>query len=146
MNETINKFGYPNTLIKEYENWVLLIRPKQITIGSLVLICKENVENFPSVSSKSFSELKIITKEIEETLIKVFQMDKINYLALMMVDKNVHFHIVPRYSKALKFKNKEYKDIYWPGPYEIKKTLNLDDNQLEQIRFELKEKWINNEF
>jgi hypothetical protein len=32
MNETINKFGYPKTLLKEYKHWVVLLRPKQATL------------------------------------------------------------------------------------------------------------------
>ena len=39
------KFGYFENLIKEYDYWVVLYRPRQVTIGSLVLICKENKFN-----------------------------------------------------------------------------------------------------
>src|SRR3546814_2464599 len=35
MNDTILKFGYPATLIREYEHWVVLLRPAQLTLGSL---------------------------------------------------------------------------------------------------------------
>src|SRR3546814_2888106 len=34
MNETIRKFGYPATLIREYDHWVVLLRPAQLTLGS----------------------------------------------------------------------------------------------------------------
>ena len=29
MNATIEKFGYPATLIREWQHWVLLLRPAQ---------------------------------------------------------------------------------------------------------------------
>ncbi len=37
MNETIQRFGYPATLVAEYEHWLVLLRPAQATLGSLVL-------------------------------------------------------------------------------------------------------------
>ncbi len=33
MNQTILKFGYPQGLIQEYEHWVILLRPQQVTLG-----------------------------------------------------------------------------------------------------------------
>ncbi len=143
MNKTIYKFGYPDTLIKEYENWVVLIRPKQVTIGSLVLVCKENVENFSTISQKSFSELKVVITGIESTLKEVFKIDKINYLALMMVDKHVHFHVIPRYINSLSFKDKEYQDKDWPSAPDIQHTLNLSNIELQEIKRILKNNWSN---
>ncbi|MEK7719657.1 MAG: HIT family protein, partial [Bacteroidota bacterium] len=40
MNQTIKAFDYPDTLIKEYEYWVVLLRPQQITLGSLIIAAK----------------------------------------------------------------------------------------------------------
>ena len=37
MNPTIEKFGYPGTLIGETAHWVVLLRPAQVTLGSLVV-------------------------------------------------------------------------------------------------------------
>ena len=34
---------------------------------------------------------------------------KINYLAYMMIDNHVHFHVIPRYSKIKKFNEIEFK-------------------------------------
>ena len=38
MNPTIVKFGYPASLVHELEHWVILLRPAQVTLGSLVLV------------------------------------------------------------------------------------------------------------
>ena len=45
MNKTILKFQYPKSCIKEYEFWVVMIRPKQVTLGSLIIAYKDDVEN-----------------------------------------------------------------------------------------------------
>ena len=36
INSTIEKFGYPSTLLRDYRHWVLLLRPAQVTAGSLI--------------------------------------------------------------------------------------------------------------
>ena len=45
-NETMRKFGYPETLIREYDHWVVLLRPAQVTLGSLVLAAKSDATAF----------------------------------------------------------------------------------------------------
>ena len=51
MNETILKFGYPDTLITDYSSWVVLLRPQQATLGTLILASKEPVQAFGDVSA-----------------------------------------------------------------------------------------------
>ena len=41
MNPTIEKFGYPATLVEDFEHWLVLLRPAQPTLGSLVLAAKK---------------------------------------------------------------------------------------------------------
>ena len=64
MNDTICKFNYPESLIKEYDHWVLLIRDKQVTLGSLILAYKEDIDSFSKVSGKGYLELEIVIKEL----------------------------------------------------------------------------------
>ena len=116
MNSTIKKFNYPSTLLKDYKHWVVLLRPQQTTLGSLVLACKKDAKNMADISVDAYKELAIVTKEIEETLSLSFNYEKINYLCLMMIDKHVHFHVIPRYSSTKNFDCTEYQDLSWPGP------------------------------
>ena len=138
MNATMEKFGYPDTLIREYENWVVLLRPQQATLGALVLICKESVEALSSLSVEAFSELKQITTVVESSLKDLFKYDKINYLMLMMVDPDVHFHILPRYSATRIFDQAEFTDLGWPGPPDLGKTNQVGDVVRQRIRESLK--------
>ena len=41
---------------------------------------------------------------------------------LMMVDPDVHFHVIPRYSKPKQFGNIEFSDPGWPGPPDLSHT------------------------
>lgn len=116
MNATIRKFGYPGSLIAEYASWVVLLRPQQATLGALVLACKEPVAAFGEVSAAACAELARATRDIEISLAAAFGFDKINYLMLMMVDPDVHFHVLPRYQDARTFDGVTFADAGWPGP------------------------------
>ena len=60
MNATILSFNYKKTLIKEYNYWLVLLRPKQVTIGSLVIACKEDSESLADITSEAHLELQQI--------------------------------------------------------------------------------------
>ena len=103
--QILKTFNYDELLIKEYKHWYLLLRSNQTTIGSMVLIEKNFHTKFSDITSESFAEFGKIIKEIELTLKTLFRYDKINYLMLMMRDKEVHFHVIPRYSKEVTYKS-----------------------------------------
>jgi len=134
MNPTMKKFGYPDTLIKEYKNWVVLLRPQQATLGALVLICKNEADTFSKISAEAFSELKEITTAIESHLISCFSYDKINYLMLMMVDRDVHFHVLPRYAATRTFGQMEFSDSGWPGPPDLTQINKTGEALTQSIR------------
>ena len=90
MNTTISKFGYPSSLLHEYRSWVVLLRPSQPTLGSLILACKEDASSLGAVSAVAYAELATATSDLEHVLRTAFDFQKINYLALMMVDPHVH--------------------------------------------------------
>jgi diadenosine tetraphosphate (Ap4A) HIT family hydrolase len=145
LNSTIEKFRYQENLIKEYNYWVVLLRPQQITIGSLILACKEDSESLSSISSKANAEFHLVVKEIENNMKKLFSFDKINYLALMMVDKHVHFHVLPRYSVPLKFAEKKYKDSHWPIAANLSEFLDIPNEDFDELRLTISKQFNTNE-
>jgi len=126
MNQTMEKFGYPETLIREYNSWSVQLRPKQATLGALVAICKEPVVSFGQLSSAAFAELQQLSGDIEAALGASFGYAKINYLMLMMTDPDVHFHVLPRYPQAQEFHGIGFVDPGWPGPPDIKFNTPID--------------------
>lgn len=141
-NETMLKFGYPDSLIREYEHWVVLLRPAQVTLGSLVLAAKSGATAFGSLPPAAHAELATITRDIEATLLTEIGYDKINYLMLMMVDPHVHFHVVPRYREAKTLEATTIADAGWPGTPDLKSAPDLDREVLEQIRLRLSQGWL----
>ena len=133
MNPTIEKFGYPATLIKEYEHWVVLLRPAQVTLGSLVLAAKSDATAYSALPSEAFAEQAIAVRAIEAALRRFTSYERINYLMLMMVDPNVHFHVIPRYSDARSWGGIELPDMGWPGPPRLDSSTTLTGQQVESL-------------
>lgn len=115
INATIAKFGYPETLVAEYEHWVVLLRPQAVTLGSLVLAAKSEATAFGDLPSGAFREQGVVIASIEASLRAFVNYEKINYIMLMMVDAHVHFHVVPRYAGERSFAGTAWRDTGWPG-------------------------------
>jgi diadenosine tetraphosphate (Ap4A) HIT family hydrolase len=137
MNPTIEKFGYPATLIKEYEHWLVLLRPGQVTLGCLVLAAKSGATAYGALPPQAFAEQAAVIAPIEDALKQLTRYDRINYLMLMMIDPNVHFHIIPRYSEARSWNGHEFPDLGWPGPPRLDGAIKLRDSDLAALRSEL---------
>ena len=141
-NETMLKFGYPNSLIREYKHWVVLLRPAQVTLGSLILAAKSDAMAFGQLPSGAHAELAVITHEIEATLLSEVAFEKINYLMLMMVDPHVHFHIFPRYSGSRTLDDVTIGDAGWPGPPDLKSAMDLSPEALARLCSRFSRKWL----
>ena len=115
MNATIKKFGYPETLLHEFEHWLVLVRPQQATLGSLVLAAKSEATAFANLEAAAFSELGPVIAAIERALSSAFGAEKMNYLMLMMADPHVHFHVIPRYGETKELAGRSIADAGWPG-------------------------------
>lgn len=141
INETIIKFGYPDTLLKEYDHWVVLLRPKQVTLGSLILALKGESQSMSEVTAEQFAELAVVTAEMETTLRHCFAFDKINYLMLMMVDKHVHFHVIPRFAKQRQACGQTFYDNAWPKPPVLSQGNEVSATQFQELKALLKSNW-----
>ena len=127
INDTIRKFGHPATLVREYRHWVVLLRPAQVTAGSLVLAAKGDATAYGALPQQAFIEQGAVIAEIEATLSRAVAYDRINYLMLMMVDPHVHFHVVPRYLGSRSLAGIDIADHGWPGPPDLKSAIALDE-------------------
>jgi len=137
-NPTMRKFGYPGTLVREFEHWVVLVRPAQVTLGSLVLAAKSEATAYSSLPDEAFAEQAVAIRAIESALRQFCSYERINYLMLMMVDREVHFHVIPRYSGSREWQGIGFPDKGWPGIPELKFIIETDDLQLSSMRDEIK--------
>ncbi len=137
MNPTIEAFGWPDSLVREYDHWVVLVRPGQVTLGSLVLAAKSDATAYGALSPEAFAEQGEIVAAIERALRAFVRYEKINYLMLMMVDPNPHFHVLPRYSETRHWGGLEFPDAGWPKAPQLGSAVALSSEQLRAMAAEL---------
>lgn len=138
MNATIAKFGWPATLVAEFDHWVVLLRPAQPTLGSLVLAAKSDATAFGDLPGDAHAELKAVTAAIEGALTAAVGYAKINYLMLMMVDPHVHFHVIPRYDGERSAAGLTIADAGWPGQPDLGSAVKIDSETDTALRDWLK--------
>lgn len=140
-HETLQKFGYPTRTIREYAHWVVLLRPQQVTLGSCVICVKDDVKTVGAIGPDAFAEYSHITTALEAALKAAFNYDKINYLSLMMVDPQVHYHVLPRYETPRTFDWVAYVDSNWPKPPSLGAPLDFSNAQLDKLQQTIIENW-----
>jgi diadenosine tetraphosphate (Ap4A) HIT family hydrolase len=141
VNDTILKFGYPATLIREYDEWLVLLRPQQPTLGSLVLAAKSEAIAFSDLEPAAFAELAKVTGHIETALKAAVGYERINYLMLMMVDPHVHFHVIPRYEGEQSAAGMTVADAGWPKLPDLGSAKALDNESTAALAAWLKTGW-----
>jgi diadenosine tetraphosphate (Ap4A) HIT family hydrolase len=132
-NQTAVRFGYPATLVREYEHWLVLLREPQPTLGSLILCAKSEATEFSALPMEAHTEMGTVVREIERALQSAITYDRINYLMLMMVDPNVHFHVIPRYAEPRSACGLTIPDPGWPALPQLGEAQELTSAQRDAL-------------
>lgn len=140
-NSTAQKFGYPGSLVAETPSWLVLVRPSQPTLGALVLVCKEPAKAFSELSPAAFADLRAAIGGVEKALAGFVEYARINYLMLMMVDRDVHFHVIPRYEGERSLDGQAFPDHGWPGPPKLSPAVDLGGEAVEALAARLRALW-----
>ncbi|GAA4017145.1 HIT family protein [Sphingomonas swuensis] len=130
---TLVKFGYPDNLLHEGDHWAVLVRPEQPTLGSLVLCATGAAAAYGDLPAEAFAEQGRLIKRIETFLREFSKAEKINYLMLMMVDPQVHFHVLPRYSGERRFEGTAFIDSGWPALPDLGRTVPASGRLIETM-------------
>ena len=140
-NATIRGVGYPDTRVADYEHWVVLLRPAQPTLGSLILAAKGEATAFADLDPAAFAELREAIGDIETALTAAVGYARINYLMLMMVDPHVHFHVLPRYEGERSACGVTVRDAGWPKVPALGEAVALDAAQIAALSAWLRSLW-----
>jgi len=140
-NATETRFGDPDTRIAQTSCWTVLLRPRQPTLGSVVLVCREPAQAFGALSADAFADLQRVVNRVEAMLREVVAYERINYLMLMMVDPDVHFHVLPRYSAERSIAGQKFPDSGWPGPPALEPAVAPDPQVRAELLARLRAAW-----
>lgn len=135
-NEVFATFGGTSNAWLENDHWVVLTRPKQVTLGSSILMAKRSLLLIGELTDEELLAFGEMCRQVEERLRKHFAFDKINYLMLGMRDPQLHFHVLPRYAKDRQFAGRTWTDSAWPNPPDLNVVLD-DPVAVAEIRQKL---------
>ncbi len=141
MNATLLNFGWPASLVREYAHWSVLIRPRQPTPLSCVIVAHSNVCSLGALTPMAAAELPAVIHAYESCVRRLAAAEKFNYLALMMVDPNPHFHAIPRYPQPIRLAGQEYHDQCYPAPPDVLSNLAANPETVNGWRAMLAASW-----
>lgn len=111
---------FPELRIKQFKFWSWVLNADQDPfLGRSIVYLNRHTVDLKYVTDDEWLELLWIFKTIEKTFSKLFKPTKYNYCALGNHLEHLHFHIIPRYKKPVKFKNQIFKDIYWGDSFDL---------------------------
>ena len=133
-HECLSKFEPEKYFIREFSHWLIVLRKKQITLGSCVFLIKSLCPNMSDVTEEELAELKGVFTWYENLTQRLFAPDKYNYVVAMMKDPFVHIHAIPRYSRIISRYDAEWSDPCWPYFIQFM-NVETDKTVLENILF-----------
>ena len=109
------KFAVEENLVLNSGAWSWSVRPAQPTLGSGIISLNRYALHLSDVTPEEMAELATLIKSVETVIKKIFNHDIMNYMMLMMVDRHVHYHVIPRYNGIRNFAGLEWVDNGWPA-------------------------------
>lgn len=116
LEEFRSKFRLAELEIHRTQYWTWSVRPVPCTLGAGILSLNRFSESFADLGADEAADLAGIVKHLDRKLQQTFAPQRMNYLMLMMVDRHLHFHVLPRYSEDKSFAGLIWHDSGWPKP------------------------------
>ena len=108
MLEYAGRFSKPELMIKQGKYWSIVFRESTTTLGNCILICNRECPTFGDLKPEEMDEFPAMCSWYENKIKSLYGAVKFNYIAMMMIEEFVHFHIIPRYNEL-----KEKYGITW---------------------------------
>lgn len=137
MLEFAGRFSDPNLVIKQGKYWTIAFRWGTTTLGNCVIICNRECPTFGELTTKEMAEFPEMCRWYENKIKSLYGAVKFNYLAMMMKEEFVHFHIIPRYDHEINKYGRVWIDEEWPKGTKMPK-IEVPDEVLQQVLEDLK--------
>lgn len=133
MYEFAGRFNKKELFIKEFNYWILMLRPVPITIGSSIILLKRECFSIADVTKEEMAELVEVCSFFENKCKSLYGAVKFNYHADMMKEGFVHFKAIPRYDQPVIKHGMNWIDKDWPLTESLTKT-EVSEEILQKIR------------
>jgi diadenosine tetraphosphate (Ap4A) HIT family hydrolase len=114
---------YIQNIVKPYRFWTLSVHGDQKYLGrSVVWLVREGeMQRFSAITDEEAAELRMVIKEYEAALTKLWKPDFMNYAWLANNyhehGGHGHMHLIPRYKDDREFNGRIYRDTRWGKNY-----------------------------
>jgi diadenosine tetraphosphate (Ap4A) HIT family hydrolase len=128
----------PRWLILENDTWAALLNTNQSLLGRCFLVLKRPETDVTALTDADLSSLWSLVRRVTGALTDAWEPDHFNYAFLMNLDKQVHFHIIPRYRAKREFAGGTYVDPEFGNHYGIGPARNLENEAYDAVIATLK--------
>lgn len=110
---------YVDLIIREYENWTLMVHDNQNYLGKMIVwrVRPGHMQRFTDLTPAELMELQLVCRHAEFALYHLFRPDHMNNEMLgnlfHLHGGHAHLHITPRYAKPVLYRGREYIDLRW---------------------------------
>lgn len=137
MLEYAGRFSKPELMIKQGEYWSIVFREGITTLGNCILICNRMCPTFGDLKPEEMAEFPAMCSWYENKIKTLYGAIKFNYIAMMMKEEFVHFHVIPRYNEPKEKYGITWIDQDWPKGSKMGKT-EIPDYVKQKIIEDLK--------
>ena len=113
------KFQISKNTLYSNNDFIVSLRPKQPLPFSLILSSKTDHRSVSKLSSNELTSMTEAISFIEDFLLNKVRASEINYYQLMMFDKLLHWHVIPRYKRTTVFGKLKIQDPNYPYPVDL---------------------------
>jgi diadenosine tetraphosphate (Ap4A) HIT family hydrolase len=128
-----DKFRVADLRLYANPGWTVSLRPAQCTLGACVISANRFHASLGAIDAGEAADLADAAAWFERAARAAFAADKVNHLALMMVDDQLHVHALPRYAAERRVGDLLYTDAGWPKVPDLTYANPSDDAALQQV-------------
>ncbi|WP_375427382.1 HIT family protein [uncultured Sphingomonas sp.] len=133
LKEFRDKFRIEENLLHRTDGWTVSLRPGACTLGACVISADRPHGSLAGIDAREAAALVAAVSWFETRARATFGADKFNYLALMMVDDQLHLHALPRYASPRDLGGVSWTDPGWPGQPDLKHANTADAQALAAV-------------
>lgn len=129
----------PRWRIAASEHWTVVLNTDQSLLGRCFLVLRRPETDVTALGDAEILDLWATVRRVKSALDRLWSPDHYNYAFLMNLDRQVHFHVIPRYREERRFADAAFVDPEWGGHYALGPARALDEAGYDAVLAALRE-------
>ncbi len=123
----------PRWRIAESGHWTVVLNTNQTLLGRCFLVLKRPETDVTALTDPELLDLWATVRRVKSALDRLWSPDHYNYAFLMNLDRQVHFHVIPRYRSPRHLAGYTFEDPDFGGHYDPDRSRDLDEAGYEAV-------------